>query len=513
MGREQDPFQKRQPPQDGRRRGEYGDEPKPYGDGDFDYDEYGEGDEYEREDDFDEEGLNNSKRRSGPPPLPPFSSRNRNTYPRRSYIRRAPEAATPRPPARPATHSKRHVYLSDESQPSGRRPAEQPPSRRRPGESYQRSEEQRPRVRPTSLPAERYGPARPRKRSVWPIFLGGCAAGAISLILALAALVWIGIHSVTNGVPGPGNASSTAIPQQNTQTVSLSSLSQLIVCDSAGNISLTVDSNAASSDVVVKTTKMVQTADQNLANQTFGQIAVSVVAQPSGATLTCDALQTNPPTTSNTAATATAVASPTATKNSVLSVNVVFPATQAGQVSTVDVAITLPGSLVPAQDPTHAFTSTLISMPNARGTVNVDGVNGIMNLHDASGDMTIKNSILVDGTNLHAQGKLTFDGSIWPKALSSNPRANIFLSGAFQVDVALPEMSSVMLNATTDARTTKITSDFPITVDTSSDGSSAYYGPFNPAMLTDKNTAPLLTLQASSGNISIHKAKTSPNAS
>src|SRR5262249_19848506 len=120
MGREQDPFQKRQPPQNGRRRGEYEDEPGLYEDG-FDYDEY---DEFELENIFNKKSLIIPRRRSVPP-LPPFSSRNRNVYPRRSYSRRVPEATTPRPPTRPATRSKRPANLSGEP---GRRPMGPPPS-------------------------------------------------------------------------------------------------------------------------------------------------------------------------------------------------------------------------------------------------------------------------------------------------------------------------------------------------------------------------------------------------
>lgn len=495
MGRDKDPFRKRWHSQDGKRRGEYGDEYHRYED-DFDYEE---DEEFERKDDFDEEGLNFPEGRSAPQ-LPPFPSRNKNIYPRRPRVRHVPEEMTPRPPIRPTqvTRSKRQAYPPEDLQPSGRRSTG----------SYQRPAQQRTRARsdgpiqpPSSYTARRV-PVRPRKRSVWPIFLGGCAAGAVSLVLALAVLVWIGIHSVSNDVIS--HAPNKVIPEEpTTQSVPLSALSQLIVCDAAGNISLSVDPNATASNAVITTTKRVQTDDQNVANQAFRQIAVSVAAQPPSQPLTCEGLRANPPSTSNAAPTAIA----TATNNSVLSVNVVFPANRAS-LATVDVAITLPKLVAQSQDPTHPFTSTLISLPNSQGTINIDGISGKMDVQDLSGDITVKNGTLVDGSKLQAQeGKLTFNGTIWPRALPPNQQASVFFSGANLIDLTLPETSSVMIAATTNARTTKITSDLPIQVTTNDDGSSSYYGPFNPVVPTDRNTAPQLTLQASSGNISIHKAK------
>jgi DUF4097 and DUF4098 domain-containing protein YvlB len=189
-------------------------------------------------------------------------------------------------------------------------------------------------------------------------------------------------------------------------------------------------------------------------------------------------------------------------------VNVVFPPDQAGQVARVDVVIKVPRSVVQSQDPAHSFTSTLISLPDAKGNISIDGVSGKMDIHDSSGDITVKNGILVDGSKLRAQGKLTFNGLIWSTATPPNKRASLFFGGAYSIDLTLPETASVMIDATANTRAAKITSDFPIQVKTNSDGSSSYYGRFNPAMEVDENTAPRLTLQASSGNIAMHKAKT-----
>jgi hypothetical protein len=341
-------------------------------------------------------------------------------------------------------------------------------------------------------------PARPHKRSVWPIFLGGCAAGAVSLVLALAIVVWIGIHAVQNDFTG--HPDNKAIPQEpSTQTVPLAALSQLIVCNVAGNISLISDPNT--SNAIVKTTKIAHTDDQNVAKQTFEQISVSVATQPPGQSLTCKQLQANPPSTSN----ATPTATPSATTNTVLSVNVIFPANLARQTATVDVAVTLPQSVVQSQ-----ITSTLISMQDGQGSINIDGISGKMDIQDASGDITVKRGILVDGSKLQAQGgKLTFNGSIWSQPLSPNKRPGLFFSGAYLIDLTLPGDSNVMIDATANSPRAKITSDLSINVVTNKDGSSTYQGPFDPTRPTNENTVPWLTLQSSSGNISLHKLKTS----
>ena len=79
----------------------------------------------------------------------------------------------------------------------------------------------------------------------------------------------------------------------------------------------------------------------------------------------------------------------------------------------------------------------------------------------------------------------------------------MFFSGEHQINLTLPQATSVTLDATSNIRTAKITSDFPIKVE-SDNGYPAYRGPFNPAIPEEK-TAPVLRLQTSSGNIAIHK--------
>jgi hypothetical protein len=261
---------------------------------------------------------------------------------------------------------------------------------------------------------------------------------------------------------------------------------------------LSVGSDPNATNAVVTTTKTaLHVADQNDADQKLSQVSVSVQAQPPGEPLTCEKIRANNTSSAN----ATPTTNPTA-NNSVLSVNVVFPPSP-GQVATVDVAIMVPKSVV------QSFTSTLISMPDAKGSVSIDGVSGKMDIHDSSGDIVVKNGILVDGSKLQTQGRLTFNGLIWSTATPPNKRASLFFGGAYLIDLTLPETAPVMIDATANTRTAKITSDFSIKVGTNTDGSSTYYGRFNPTLPVDENTAPRLTLQASSGSISMHKAKTS----
>jgi hypothetical protein len=503
MGREKDPFQKRWHSQDGRRR-EHDDEYELVYEDEYELYEDAEDDEYAVEDMFDERGSNIPRRRSASP-LPPFPSTTRNIYPRRSRASRMPRSMQPPalPPKRPGqtTHSKRQTYLPDDARPSSRYSAGSP----------QRPSQQTPRVRNDDVPRRPVsaGPvsSRPHKRRVWPIFLTGCAAGAVSLVLAIFVLALMGIHSAQNSlnIPGLPNQGKAIAGPPDTQTIPLSALSQLIVCDAAGTISLSIDPDPNASSATITTRKTaLHAADQNDAERTFRQI--SVEAQPSSQTQKspCQKSQaTNTPTnnTSNSNTTPT----PAVTNTTVLSVKVIFAPDQAGKMATVDVTILLPKSVVPLQDPTNPLVSTLITMQDSQGSINIDGMSGIMDIRDAFGDITVKNGTLVDGSHLETQGKLTFNGFIWPAALPPNTRAGLFFGGESLVDLTLPEDTRVILDATANVHTAKITSDFPINVETNSDGSSTYRGPFNPAIATDSNKVPHLTLIATLGNISLHK--------
>jgi hypothetical protein len=316
--------------------------------------------------------------------------------------------------------------------------------------------------------------------------------------LAVAIVVLIAIRSVQSGgghIDGLSSEGKAIVGEPETQTVYLSALSQLIVCDIAGNISLSVDPNPNVTSATITTKKTVYVTNQNEANQQLQQISVLVEAQPTSQSqqpLICQKPQATDTSGLNVA--------PLATNNTVLSVNVTLPPNQIGKMPTVDVAIILPKSVVQLQDPPN----TLISIQDPQGNISIDGVSGTMNIHDLSGDVTVQNGVLADGSKLQTQGNLTFNGGIWSSATSPNKRASLFFSGENLVNLTLPEKTSVTLDATSNIRAAKITSDFPIKVD-NDNGYPIYHGPFNPAIPIDEKTAPVLHLQASSGNIAIHK--------
>jgi hypothetical protein len=574
MGREKEPFQRRRYSQGGRRHRRedeynvYDDELEAYEEDleyEAEYDLYDD-DEYEvgEGEDVYEQGSKLPRRRSGTP-LPPSPSTTRNIYPRASRTKRMSESMTPRPPMRPTQGRgrgqtpplQRQDDPPDELRPSSRRSAESQPLSRRPTgpqsssrhptgpQAYpRRSTESQPLSRHPTGPrpssrrltepqlsssqptgprqgssrrTRRVGdlspvpdsaelvPSKPRKRKVWPIFLIGCVAGAVSLVLAATIIVLMAIHSLRSDLNLPSGKDVPGKPE--IQTIPLSTLSQLLVCDAAGDIALGVDPNPNATSASVKTTKIaLNTTDQNDANQKVGQVVVSVEGQsssPAQQPLTCQKASTNTAPTSN------PTTAPSA-DNTVLSVNVSFPPDQAGKTVKVDVAILLPQSIVQAQASTNAFPSTLVSIRDDMGKINIDGGNikGIMQIHESSGDITVRNWILVDGSRLEAGGKLTFDGLIWQAAAPSNvnKRATMFFSGASLIDLTLPEAAPVIIDATVNTRVGKIDSENSIQVVDEGNGSHTYYGPFNPKMPpADGTTAPKLTLQATNGNISMHK--------
>src|SRR5436305_938515 len=198
MGREKEPFHRRWHSQDRRRR-EQEDEYGLYQD-ELEYDE---DDEYEVGDiqDVYEKGPNVPRRRSRSP-LPPHPSTTRNIYPHTSRSRRMPKSRTPTPPIRP-TQATRSQWQTD-------LPAEPQPSSRRSTGAYQRPLQQ---TRHTDdFPRRPAVPPNPRKRKVWPIFLIGCTAGAVSLVLAVAIVALI----VTK-IPGATNDDKAIVGKSDTQ--------------------------------------------------------------------------------------------------------------------------------------------------------------------------------------------------------------------------------------------------------------------------------------------------------
>jgi hypothetical protein len=186
----------------------------------------------------------------------------------------------------------------------------------------------------------------------------------------------------------------------------------------------------------------------------------------------------------------------------VLTVNVTFPSDQTGE--SVDVAIALPPSTVQSTAPTN----TLISIEAPLGNINIDGISGIMELKGFSGDIIVQNAELVDGSRLETEGNILFNGFLDSKDVAHtqpNQPIHYILSSGHQIDVTLSAANAdVILDANTNVG--KIVSDFPIKASNNGGNSAASYdGPLIAGTTTDPNTAPLLTLNTSTGSIFIHK--------
>jgi hypothetical protein len=127
-----------------------------------------------------------------------------------------------------------------------------------------------------------------------------------------------------------------------------------------------------------------------------------------------------------------------------------------------------------------------------------------LQLKDDVGDIKVDHATLSDGSHLETgTGNVTFNGSLdtTPMANNTTPRYKL-QSETGNIDVTLPGDTNIILDANTNAGT--ITSDFPINI-TTSNNSANYYGPLNSSS-TPSSTQPVLTLDVSTGNISLHRA-------
>jgi hypothetical protein len=205
-------------------------------------------------------------------------------------------------------------------------------------------------------------------------------------------------------------------------------------------------------------------------------------------------------------------------------VNVTFTPNQPGQIAPmVNITILLPKSAVQVPDPTN--TTIAVEVPH--GNINVNGLSGIMLLTGNAGDITVQGGALVDGSHLTTLSNITLKDILYEKKVSQHnslPYVHYILNNAHQIDVTLPENTNIILDANTNVG--QITSEFPIQIHKSSkDKSACYYGPLNgtPSNTSNSSTdhcpatnnpaAPVLTLNVSTGNIHIHKAKIPQNIS
>ncbi len=339
--------------------------------------------------------------------------------------------------------------------------------------------------------------ARPRRRrSAWPVLLGGCALGIFFTVIAAAVVVFFSVHTAQTGsipiIGGLGGTSKT-FTNDTTKPITLNSLAQMQICDKIGNVSVVVDPNANTASI--KTTKIVHTSSKASADQEFGRIN-TLVQQPNTGTqsLTCVA-----PSSAGTPTTTTTPS--TIVGGGALLINTIIPNSDglihsAGDA--VDITITLTTKLLAS-----AGTPLQLNIQAAVGNVTVDGVSGIVNILGSSGDVTVTHTTLISGSSIGTgQGNVTFNGILAAPSDTTTQASFVIRNETGKLDVTLPSSTNVVLSANTNVGT--IHSDFPINATTSS-GSASYRGPLNTT--ASVQSAAVLTLDVSTGDIFIHKGQ------
>jgi hypothetical protein len=311
--------------------------------------------------------------------------------------------------------------------------------------------------------------SRRRRRRIWPWLLLGCTGGIVILVVAAAVVVLVAIRSSSGGsiagLPGiPGLPNPTTYTRQSVQTLSVSSLGLLQVQDQVGNVTITVDPNATSATLT--TIKKVKVANRSAANGEFNKIAVQV--QPIGSGLTINATVPD--------------------SGGILGTHN----------DSVDLTLTLPQSAIA----TTSGTPPALTVNMSIGNISVTNLGGLLTLKDDVGNITVKQSVLYDGSHLETgTGNVTYSGSINTTPATANTAPLYKLqSETGNVNMTLPANTNVTLDANTNLG--KISSAFPINV-TNSDGAANYYGP----LLANPTSAPraILTLDVSTGNVEIQE--------
>ena len=356
--------------------------------------------------------------------------------------------------------------------------------------------------RRTSNPTRSLRPRPRRKRSVWPVLLGGCAIGIFFTVIAAAVVVFFTVRTAqTGGVPiigggGIGGGGTQTFTNVTTLPITLTSLTQMQVCNKIGNVSIVVDPNTNTASI--QTTKTVHMSSKASADQEFGRINVSVQQPDTGAQSLACASSSAPAATPTTTSATPAVSGAT---GGALLINTTIPDSDGllhGTGDAVDIKITLTTQLFAS-----ASTPLQLNIQAALGNVSVNDVSGILNIIGSSGNVSVTQATLISGSSIGtAQGNVTFNGILAAPNDSTTQASFVIRSEIGKLDVTLPTSTNLILSANTNAGT--IQSDFPITA-TSSSGSASYRGPLN-ATATTQSSA-VLTLDVSTGNIAIHKGQ------
>ncbi len=355
--------------------------------------------------------------------------------------------------------------------------------------------------RGASNPTRVLRPRPRRRRSVWPVLLGGCAIGIFFTVVAAAIVVFFTFRTAqTGGIPIIGSGglggSTQLFTSDTTQAITLTSLTQMQICDKIGNVSILVDPTANTASI--KTTKIVHMSSKASANQEFGRINISV-QQPDAGAQSLGCASSSAPAATATTASATPV--PSNATGGALLVNTTIPDSDGllhGTGDAVDITVTLTTKLFAS-----ASAPLQLNVQAALGNVSVDGVSGILNIIGSSGNVSVTRATLISGSSIGTgQGNVTFNGIVAAPNDPTTQASFVIRSEQGKVDVTLPTSTNLVLSANTNVGT--IQSDFPITATTSS-GSASYRGPLNASAPTQSSA--VLTVDVSTGNIAIHKGQ------
>lgn len=343
-----------------------------------------------------------------------------------------------------------------------------------------------------------------RRRSAWPAILGGCAIGILLVVAAAAVVVFIALRSTQTGLPGVGNlpgiggGTSKAFRQDSIQSVSLTSLSSLQVCDKIGTISIGVDPNAPAGQVQVKTTKIVQATSEANAKQEFSRIMIE--AQPPNAISNPLACTRTVPTPTASAGTGT----PPPSSGNALVVNVTLPEST-GLVHTssdaVDMQITFPPALLPQSTTNTNVAPLFLNVQDDLGDINLDGLQGTLVVKGSSGNVSVTHAVLMSGSDIETgQGNVTFNGSLALPTDTTVSSSYILHSEQGKLDITLPANTAVILDASSNVGSIQ-GSDFSVNIK-GNGGPVTYRGALN----TGAPEKAVLTLDISIGDIILHKA-------
>ena len=334
--------------------------------------------------------------------------------------------------------------------------------------------------RPALRPATRMQPSQ-RPRRVWSTLLIGCIGGIVTVLLILGIIAFVLFRNLPSGLGGIIGSKSSFTKQVQQPLPISATTRQLQVHNRVGNLSIMVDSTAT--QATLSAVEKVQASSSSDANKEFGRISVNVKA---------------------------------GSDPSILTVSATVPDTSggllAGASDSVDMTIVLPLSAV-NNNPTLPFT--ISASVASTGDMSVQNFNGLLNLTDNMGNISVQHGLLTEGSCLQTNnGNVTFNGSLTTASITDtglipctanttrNPHPWFSIkSEVGNVDVTLSaETTNVILDASTNSGKINL-SDFNLNIQQNSDGSASYNDP----LIAGTSPTAMLVLGVSTGNITLHK--------